>query len=35
LASQSLKLIARYCLSSTATQKIGSEKKRKAAKVIV
>ncbi len=34
-ASQLLKAIATYCLSSTATQNSGSEKKRKAAKVIV
>src|SRR5205809_1116337 len=34
-ASQLLKAIATYCLSRTATQNNGSEKKRKAAKVIV
>jgi hypothetical protein len=32
---QSFTLIARYCLSRTAIQKTGSEKSRKAEKVIV
>ena len=32
-ASQSFMRIAPYCLSSTATQKIGSEKKRNATSV--